>query len=39
MQMPENSHVCQSAGSRADLLWADLVVELEDVHDAVFDVL
>lgn len=39
MQIPENSQACKSAGSGADLLWADLVVELEDVHDAVFDVL
>lgn len=39
MQMPENSQACMSAGSWADLLWVDLVVELEDVHDAVFDVL
>lgn len=28
-----------AVGSWAHLLWADLVVELEDVHDAVFDVL
>lgn len=28
-----------TAGAHADLLGADLVVELEDIHDAVFDAL
>lgn len=39
MQMHEHSQMCKNVGSWADLLWADLVVELEDIHDAVFNVL